>query len=327
MKDRNNCLDTFKFLAIVCVFSGHFIGITKPELFDLLRLPPWYYFVGGFSGKFGVAVFAVISSYITYEEAFAGGGGSATRYILRRYFYFLLCAFVVNAGMWLINVIHITSETFTFVQFLKNTFLLGGEFFSPYWCIPSFLMISIVSELNGKGRVAFPAIALEIGFFVLLGGWLWLWVAIGLLGAFAASLQAWEPFRKTVFRVPVLPQLVLWGVALVIIKRPEGYLTYFLDGVACVLMILAVKNSRVLMRIFDNKYLAFCGRYTMEMYLMHLIVIYVSLRVFSVPPMPLPVLYVIDYFVLLGIALLLKQVLARGMKEFDRMLASFFRGT
>ena len=263
-KTRIRYLDTLKLLAIFIVFVTHFINRFNDSYVSLWHTPPASWVLNGVTGKLGVAVFAVILGYFAYRSK----EPSVTKYVIKRYIYFLLCALFINSIYTAFGNAGIFDDTHTVKEVIVTSLTLGAGIFRTFWCIRPFFIASVISKLNGMSKAGPLTVLVEmLIMFQIMGD---VWVSICLMGDLVAIAMPNEKFMSIFSHV-----WVRWPVYLAVfflVKRPESWQTYLIDGACASLMILALSRSRYIRRVLDWEPLAVQGKNTMAMYLVHVLV-------------------------------------------------------
>ena len=263
-KTRIRYLDTLKLLAIFIVFATHFINRFNEDYFQLWHKAPTSWVLNGVTGKLGVAIFAVILGYFAYRSK----EPDVTKYVIKRYIYFFLCGLFINSIYAAFGSAGIFDDTYSVKEVLTVSLTLGAGIFRTFWCIRPFFIASILSKLNGKaGAGPFTVLVEMLIMFQIMGD---VWVSICLMGNLVAIAMSNEKFMSIFRHV-----WVRWPVYLAVfflIKRPESWQTYLIDGICASLMILALSESRWLRKVLDWEPLAVQGKNTMAMYLVHVVV-------------------------------------------------------
>ncbi len=263
MNDRERYLDTIKLLAAFWVYTTHFIATFNSDLFRYWSNKPTYYLLGGVTGKLAVAMFAVVLGYL----ASASGKRNKKNYIIKRYMYFVIAGFFINMCYLLLVHCGIYDMQIGLKDVLFNSFTIGSDIYVTFWCMRDFLLGSIICWLNGKYKVSAIDVLIEILIFCMVGK---VWIAISLMGLFLALIKETKTvkvvFGKSLYRC-------MWIIGCwCVIKRPEGTLAYFIDGIACVIIILVVMYSKYPKKLLDNKVMSHIGKNVMEIFLIHVIV-------------------------------------------------------
>ena len=263
MKTRKDYLDALKLFAIFVVFATHFIEAYRDSLFLLWKEMPWAILLKGISGKFGVAIFSVILGYFAYRSS----EKNVLKYAVKRYIYFLICALFINGIYACLGHFGLWYDPFTLKEVLITSIKLGDDIFPTFWCIIPFFAGSVLSRINGRiGKGAILPLA-ETVILIALGQE---WIAICLMGNLAVIIESNDklmaPFSKRAFRI------LVYIAAFAAIKQPVADIRYPIDGLAVVLVILALSKSTSLAKFLSCKALSSPGRNTMAIYLIHVVV-------------------------------------------------------
>ena len=263
-KTRIRYLDTLKLLAIFVVFATHFINRFNEDYFQLWHQAPTSWVLNGVTGKLGVAIFAVILGYFAYKSK----EPNVTKYVIKRYIYFLLCALFINSIYSALGNAGVFDDTHSVREVITVSLTLGAGIFRTFWCIRPFFIASILSKLNGKAKAGpFTVLVEMLIMFQIMDD---VWVSICLMGNLVAIAMSSEKFMSVFRHV-----WVRWPVYLAVfflIKRPESWQTYLIDGICASLAILALSESRYIRKVLDWEPLAAQGKNTMAMYLVHVVV-------------------------------------------------------
>ncbi len=250
---RESYIDTLKLFSIFIVYLTHFIAYFHSEYFYLWTRSPFSIFLNGVTGKLGVAFFSVCVGYF----AFLSKEMNPLFYIIRRYFYFVVCGFVIN-------LVFAIGKGNLSLKVISESLLLGSGIFPTYWCIQSFFIGSVISYFNSYYKIQDAFIILEIIIFYSLGK---TWIAICLLGNLTVLFSRDDTFENILKRKAVKIFLLL--LIFLLIKRSESELTYLIDGIGSLIFLLVVKNSDFLKRIFGTRFFAAQGKNVMAIYLFH----------------------------------------------------------
>ena len=263
-KNRIKYLDTLKLLAIFLVFATHFINRFNDSYVSLWHEPPTSWLLNGVTGKTGVAVFAVILGYFAYKSK----EQDVTKYTLKRYIYFFLCAIFINTVYVVLGSIGVFDDTFTAKEVIVVSLTLGSKIFRTFWCIRPFFIASVLSRLNGKAQAGPLVVALEmLTIYQITGD---VWIAICLMGNIVAVAMANDKIMSLFSCIWI--RWAIYLTAFFLVKRPEGNLTFIIDGICTVLLILAFSESKHIRKALDWEPLSSQGKNTMAMYLIHVVV-------------------------------------------------------
>lgn len=263
-KQRIRYLDTLKLFAIFIVFATHFIFRFHYAYLSFWHQSPTSWILHGVTGKLGVAVFSVILGFFAYKSK----ESNVTKYVIKRYIYFLLCGLFINSVYAALGNAGILDAPHTVKEVITASFSLDDEIFPTFWCIRPFFVASILSKLNGKAEAGTFTILVEIfTMYQIMGS---LWVSICLMGNLIAIAMSNEKFMS-LFKHTWIRRLAYLAVFF-LIKRPESGQTYIIDGICASLTIVALGESRYLRKVLDREPLAVLGKNTMAMFLVHVAV-------------------------------------------------------
>ena len=261
---RIKYLDTLKLLAIFIVFVTHFINRFNDDYFSLWHTAPTSWLLNGVSGKLGVAIFAVILGYFAYRSK----ENNITKYVIKRYIYFFLCALFINSIYAALGNLGAFDDTYTAKEVVAVSLTLGDGIFSTFWCIRPFFVASLLSKLNSKAEAGLFIVAIEMHIMFLLTGDVW--ISICLMGNLVAIAMLNRKILSIFSCVSV--RWTAYIAVFFLIKRPESLLTYVIDGICASLLILVLSESRYIRKILEWKPLSAQGKNTMAMYLIHVVV-------------------------------------------------------
>ena len=256
IKARNKAFDSLKAFAAFIVFSTHFWDFYDASVFHLYWEFPTSIVLGGLNGKFGVALFGVLVGYFALSEGFKNTK-SITEYSVKRYVYFLVSCILVN-------LIYIIMKGYPIYGAFIHSFSLSGDIFAAFWCIPSFMIASVVCFIFGKLKIPFLD-CLVISILLVLCGYLW--TGICTLGG---SL-IWFLMDKPVFKKAYI-QIIMYLIAHVLIRLEESLFAYFIYGLCAVVFVILCNNVCWLNRILSNPVTSSLGKNSISIYLIHEVV-------------------------------------------------------
>jgi len=309
---RKTYIDTLKFFSIFIVYLTHFIDYWNNSYFKFWTEKPSSFLLYGISGKLGVAFFSVCVGYF----AFLSKHKNPLVYMIRRYFYFFLCGFIINTIFAFGN--HDIS-----IKILTEAVKLGAEYFPAYWCMFSFFLASIVSYFNSYYKASLSFIILEIIIFGIIG---YIWVSICLLGNITILILNNEKFMQ--YFQCKRNKIFLLVLCFFLIKRDESNMTYFIDGICSCIILCVVENSAQLKKILSCK-LFLPGKNVMPIYLFHtFIFIKMGKYLFaSFSDMPYShaflLTFILCWIVLLVISFPVDFVLQSIMKKVSQIINNF----
>lgn len=261
--DRLAYYDGIKTLAIFVVFVTHFINEFHPEYFVYWEELPWSVLLGGMSGSLGVAVFGVILGNFAYRSS----EKDMAKYSIHRYLYFLICALFINGLYAAMGAAGLNDKHFSLGEVLYTSALLSDGIYATFWCIRPFFIASVMSRINGMARLGPFGILLEAAIFLYCGK---TWVAVCIMGGLIACMQDVPLIKRLTSRRGV--RLLVYAAAFILTNRPESTITFLIQGLCSVAVIIALGDSRYVRGLLENRALAFTGRITMAIYLIHVMI-------------------------------------------------------
>lgn len=268
MKDNRIAhYDGIKFVAMLIVFTTHYMADFQYDVFDNLPKFLKFILVDGISGKMGVAFFGVILGYLaslSKKESFF--------YVLFRYGYFVFAGFLINILTFILprefREFSGCVDKISFLVVLKNTVLLGAEIYPTYWCMSSFLVASIICYLNGKYNLSLFETILQV---LILMYFNQMWVGICVLGyLFRVSKETF--LVRKIFDRKESAFLVL--ALFFICKLKLGACLHLLNGIFAVVLLWYLEYHVRIREAVGNRLFSALGKNTMGMYLSHVICYY-----------------------------------------------------
>ncbi len=255
-KARDKALDSLKFFAAFVIYTGHFMTEYNVSLSKLMTAGSFWLLFKGISGKFGLAVFGVILGYFAINEG-QRRKYTIAEYTIKRYIYFVICGLFINGLFAIIYKYPLT------VVFL-HSFMLGGQIYDTFWCLPALFMASIFGFFIGRFDISFHEALLLSAVFYICGN---LWVCICLFGGALIAECEKKPF---VGKRPV--RIAIFLISFFIIKRDESTLTYLLDGITAAVWVILLENSDWLNRFMSNSLTSSLGKNSMAFFVIHVII-------------------------------------------------------
>lgn len=252
---RINYFDTLRLIAIVIIYTTHFINKFHPAYFSLWHTMPSSLFLNGLSGKFGVVLFGVILGYFAYSSK----DNNSTRYVVKRYAFFVICGFIINLLFTVVGLLHSGFPEHSIKAVIVNSLLLRDGIFSTYWCIPHFFIASIISYINGKSKASAIVVLFEVMILYLCGQ---TWIGVCLIGNLVAMYLSNSKIEILKFRVV---RIVLWIALFFAIKLPN----YWIDAICCGAMLVLIEQGSMTKKVLNNKYTAYLGKQGMGIFLVH----------------------------------------------------------
>ena len=270
MRKREPWYDTLRLIACFVVYASHFIAIYREPLFVSFNRLPAAIVLYGVTGRGAVGLFGAITGYFAYRA----GAEHPLRSVRRRYLYFLTCAVFVNVLTVVVQWRAVFSAVFTIPNILLHlgfqSLTLGSGFYGPFWCMPTFLLATLISLLNKKAGISYAVLFAEMIGFLLIGQ---VWMTVCLTGNLAAMMNDDENvarlFEKRFFRILLL--LVLF----IAIKQEETDLKALTVGFASAFLMVTVRYSPLLQKVLGARPLSSFGKNAMGIFLIHMEVLMV----------------------------------------------------
>lgn len=262
MQMRVRYFDTIKFFAILWVYLVHFISYYCSSLFSYWRTAPTSWVLFGVTGKLAVAMFSVILGYFAYLSGTKGG--SLSNFTIKRYISFFITGLFINTLYAICGALGWKSATYDLTTVLVTSLKIGYDIFPTFWCMFDFLLSSVLSFINGKYRLSPSAVFLQIVIFLLVGK---IWIAICLMGNLLYGLQHNETCAALMRKKPV--QLLLFIIVFFAVKRPESNVTYVIDGICSMLVLLIISGNETFQKVLSCKPLSYLGKNSLGIYILH----------------------------------------------------------
>ena len=307
-----------KYLSILLVIIYHFFTYIGHPLFGFWKQFPYNLFLYGLNGKLSVSFFAVMAGFFAYR---LGKRKCFLNYSLRRYAYFVICGFAVNTIYYALNIFNIRTEN-NFNLVIGQSILLDKLIFPEFWFARAFVVGSILSFIVGKSKInalyLFPVIVILVMFddpFFLT------YVGNCLFGAILGRLLEMDLdlFRNKWFQL--FEVLFIY----IFIKRDSTNVTYFIQGIIAIAAVLLIKYNERLFYLFDKENLAYYGRKTMSILMVHQICLFYTDSLFEsrvsmfivwivmVHLLAIPLDYVINYIVKLVNGMIDRVIPEKGL--------------
>lgn len=267
---RKSWIDTLKLFAMFFIYLTHFISSYHSEYYSYWNRMPFSLILNGLTGKLCVAFLGVCLGYF----AFCSKEKNATKYILKRYFYFVICGLFINTIRVILRSAGLMKFSYEATGFwnicrdvLYESITLGNGIYVTFWCIFPFFVSSVLAYMNGRAGVKAIGIIVQMICFWMIKQ---TWISICLLGALVAVLKEKDIVRKAGSKWWVR-LLVVIGIFFVV-KRKESNITYLIDGICSGLLLLVIEYSPPIQQLLNRKFLAKQGETTMAIFLLHTVV-------------------------------------------------------
>lgn len=300
MNTREKWIDSVRFIAILVVFCTHFIAAFHAEASKFWHSGVTGVILCGITGKFAVAMFAVILGYFAAFTA-EKKGFCLESYICKRYIRFLAAiSFTIIITELLVgtfsladisNGVHLIKDNFfvsksvsSILVILRECFLFGDSIFPLFWCMNSFFYASVIiaivfsvlkydcweTKVSFSEKLKIPAVLITVIIITSFSGYIW--IGIGCMG----GLVYW--FNKN---VDCSGKAVLAGCAAIFIiykfiawNYPENNMVYAIQGIVCSLIFCALWKCRKAKEFLNNKSLSKGGEFSFYIYTSHILIMY-----------------------------------------------------
>ena len=285
-QDRIKCFDTLKFFAILLICTSHFIA-DYGQTFNV-KMPAIY---GLINGKFGVALFFVLSGYLTYTRQ---KNESIYIYIIKRYIYFFICAFIINNLFYLFNI-NDSQYTMNYGYVIGQTFLLGDGIFPTFWFVRDLFIGNILCFIFGKYQIKTERVVLALIFYFLNTPF----ICISIIGTYIQDFSCiFQKFSNNIKRIIYLCTMLL--LIFILLCFDESQFMYVLYGMFS-LVIASFVYSNKDSKLLNNRFLLYFGQKTMSIMLIHTLLIKVTINYkYS---------YLIYILLLLAISIILNKII------------------
>lgn len=264
---RIQWIESIRTLAAFWVFVVHYIDVYNPAYFNAWNPGT---VLEGLSGKLAMCMFLVLCGY--FAAAREVKKRELPAYLVRRYLQMCIPMLLITFTVALYKIIFNGAPVGDMaLEVLSSSFLMRyTELCTQAVCLKDFMLcIIIVGVLSGNRFT--PALLVVAG--LLAYRLRNIWVAIGILGAFVYHAQ------KLLLRLPAPVKRVIFSRAAraavligayIAIRRPEGFLTYAIDGIACAAVLLTALWSPLMQRLLSARPLVWLGSFSFEFFLSHI---------------------------------------------------------
>ena len=268
-KQRLYYFDTLRFLAIMIVFSTHYINEFDPGLFSYYFTYPYTIVLGGLTGKFGLSCLLVVLGYFAYRK---GERSDKDLFLLtiQRYLYFVVSAVILYIAAIAVKYIDMHEEGKNVVLvFLRESFFLHDTYYPLFWCLMPMLVGTAVCYMLGRAKANWEIILLTMLIFHFSGG---KWTVICILGTFLCRIEKYTKLDGFLKKWWVQLILVLVPFALTHQGPNESTLIYYIGGFFWFCFILATMKGNVLKKILNAKPWRLVNRSYYGIFLLHVLV-------------------------------------------------------
>lgn len=230
-KKRLISFDILKLLALFAVFNSHFVA---EYAMNFKENPSIGHLLNGFTGKFGVILFALLAGYFSYRSSKKSELGP---YLLKRYLFFFSCCLIADVSFYLLNV-NGARENSSLGMVISQIVLLGDYYCDTFWFIRDFLIGSLFSFLIGKYHLKKSEILLIIlALFYMKQPFVASYVA----GCLLYELQDHSFVKKPLVKI----LLLVYYLVFFLVYRKESNLVYFEDLTRALSLSLLAKQLDV----------------------------------------------------------------------------------
>ena len=252
-------LDTFKALAIISIFVGHFIATYHKDWL----VYETFLFTQFLDAKMGAAILSVLVGFFAYKT-----GERRKRVFLNslnRYFYFFLAALMINSLIVALNIPKNGISARAVLQVISDSFLLNDLIYPTFWCIRYFFAASVLSYINGAYRSDARTVIIElIAMYIALAD---VWVLVCVLGNivyivirnFEDLKYKWLLYIATILLYVTLP-------------AEESKWKFMQMGLVAMFGILSVNYCKPVKKLMSFKPLAYIGSISMSIFLTHVVI-------------------------------------------------------
>lgn len=308
MNGRNRVYDSLKWYSAFLIFTTHFLKDYAPAaLYGIWDELPSRIILYGVTGKFAVAIFGVISGYFAFRSGRDRANQSIADYAIKRYIYFFICGLFIDLVYTIYNGINDGFSAFAFVYALKEALFINSSIYETFWCMKDFLVASILCFVMGRAKSDLKANAI-IAILLCISH---PWVGICMLGTLIDDLLEYSDILKKPWC-----QAIMFISIFIFIKREESTITYVIQGILSVVLILLANTNAVVNKILDNKITAAGGQICMAIFLIHRIVytilsdpLYSAFDMWNRNIATL-VIWIIDSIVVMGMSIYVNKMLS-----------------
>ena len=263
IKKRIGYYDTIRLIAALWVYTTHYIAFFNDDYFKYWNIYPYSIVLNGLSGKFAVAAFGIILGFFACKKG--NKKGSVIHYTVSRYLYFVLAGLTANILYAAAGYFGLINNYAGPLEVVKISLVLGKDLMSHFWCMRDFLFASVICFINGKYKLNFVVILMEMAILWLLEKQ---WISICLLGGLmAVALQ--KKFIQNILKNKKVQIVALILIYMVIKGRPSSMTTYLIHGICTCIFIMVVTECSVLQKVLNVRAFTTLGKYSMGIYLIH----------------------------------------------------------
>ncbi len=254
--------DSLKFLAVLIVFTTHFIFYYNTGLARLWSDYPYCLIFKGITGKFAVALLGIIMCRFAYCSGAERRYG-ISEYIIRRYFYFVLYGLVINAFYLVFLPTDVKLLAFGIPHLLRTSLALSADIFSTFWCIRPFFLASVMAYIIGFLKKGDKWIEFILIITFLICGHIW--VAVCLMGTLVPFIE--ENRDKWCRKWSKYLLIILFFLS---VYRNENDFGFFMWGISSIILLMLTESSGALKKALDQSFIHDFGKYTMAVFIIHI---------------------------------------------------------
>lgn len=321
-KERVRYYDSIKLLAAFLVYTTHFFTSYDDRFFYPWNNLPFSIILNGMTGKFGVDVFAIILGIFAYKAGVNKKNVSVFSYALQRYFYFVICGFSVNTVLKLIEIKQTGTVSLSGIrELITVSLMIKADIFPTFWVMRAFLIGSVLAFMVGHyGFDTKTKIAIILICFVSGN----LWVSVCVMGTLMPEVmdnrEKWNSWWK---------KLVLFIIALIIIKLFQSELKYFVDGIAAFILVMITEETKSVQKVLNNRLMSYFGKNAMAIFIIHPVMYsHIAPRLFGLfegrisYTMGFMLNWLICFFIIMMVAIPVNKILDGSMRLINKNLLS-----
>lgn len=255
--NRIKKLDVLKFISILIICSSHFIYEKRIELPHVINI---------INGKFGVSLLFVISGFLSYKSK----EKNISSYLIRRYIYFLVCAFFINSVYYIFNINN-SQEIMTYGYVIGQSLILGDDIFPTFWFAKDMLLANLICYIIGKYKIKYENIIILLIFIFINKPF----ISICIMGTLVEDFVEKNRIINKYIRSILFLLTILITVCVLLLFNESNYM-YVIYGILSLLLVSFsfINNSF----LFNNNVLSYFGKKTMAIMLIHPLIIEISIK-------------------------------------------------
>lgn len=244
-EERITYFDTYRFIAAMMIFLSHYISCFSKVSFRYFHMLPYSIILEPVRGSLGVQMLCVILGYFAYKKA-EDSKESLVTLSVKRYSYFVVMAtayyVIAMAAGWLSfdgGVAHSAKAL------IRESVLLRDTYNGLFWTLVPMLIGSMFCYVLGRVHMKTGGICVVACALLLLKN---PWVFNCVLGCFVVVWQDDKQVRRVMGHWYI--QLASIIVTFCTIRTDhESNRLYVLQGIFCVVVLMATMNNEKLSKI------------------------------------------------------------------------------